>query len=360
MTAVFRLRSVVLAAAAAVVIAGAPASATQEKPTGQGFSFRSSVNLINVTATVTDAQGHFVSGLTASDFEIYEDGKPQQITQFESERVPVSLGIALDTSGSMAGERIAAAQSAVNRFLYDLLGDQDEVFLYRFDSRPQLVHGWTEDRRGVGHALGSISAGGGTAMYDTVAEAIPLFQTGTRRKKALVVISDGNDTSSHTDVKALQQRIRETEVLIYAIGIDASGSPTKSYTSAGSSATGSEPPKSVPVPAAFPGAPVIKTPAQSNPPSSSRPSPGPHMNSGERLNVDALRSLTDDTGGRTEIIVSARDLDPATAGIANELSRQYFIGYSTSAPKDGRWHDIEVRLKKGTYTIRARKGFISG
>ena len=60
------------------------------------------------------------------------------------------------------------------------------------------------------------------------------------------------------------------------------------------------------------------------------------------------------------MIVSARDLDPATAGIASELSRQYFIGYSTSAPKDGKWHDIEVRVKKGNYTIRARKGFISG
>jgi hypothetical protein len=104
---------------------------------------------------------------------------------------------------------------------------------------------------------------------------------------------------------------------------------------------------------------VIQTPAKTSAPASGRPSPGPHM-SNDRINVDALRSLTDDSGGRTEIIVSARDLDPATAGIANELSRQYFIGYSTSAPKDGRWHDIEVRLKKGNYTIRARKGFISG
>ena len=344
----------------AVVLAGSSMSARrQEKPGGQGFTFRSSVNLINVTATVTDAQGHFVSGLTANDFELYEDGKLQQISQFESERVPVSLGIALDTSGSMNGERIAAAQSAVNRFLYDLLGDQDEVFLYRFDTRPQLIRGWTDDRRAVGRALGSVSAGGGTAMYDTVGEAIPLFQSATRRKKALVVISDGNDTSSRTDVNALRQQIRQTEVLVYAIGIDASGSPTKAYSSTGSGTTSSAPPQSVPVPAAFPGAPVIHTPVKTSSPSGGRPSPAPHMGN-ERLNVDALRSLTDDSGGRTEIIVSARDLDPATAGIANELSRQYFLGYSTSAPKDGRWHDIEVRLKKGNYTIRARKGFISG
>lgn len=88
--------------------------------------------------------------------------------------------------------------------------------------------------------------------------------------------------------------------------------------------------------------------------------PGAHRSSSSeaRLNVNALRSITDDSSGRTEIIVSARDLEPATAGIASELSRQYFIGYSTSVPKDGRWHNIEVRLKRGNYTVRARKGFI--
>ena len=132
------------------------AAGPQERPTGQGFSFRTSVELINVTATVTDAQGRFVPGLKPDDFEVYEDGKLQKISQFDSERVPVSLGIALDTSGSMAGEKIAAAQAAVNRFLYDLLGEQDEVFLYRFDSRVALLSGWTDDRRAVGRMLGSI------------------------------------------------------------------------------------------------------------------------------------------------------------------------------------------------------------
>jgi VWFA-related protein len=283
----------------------------------------------------------------------------------------VSLGIALDTSGSMAGERWAAAQSAVNRFLYDLLGEQDEVFLYRFDTRPTLVRNWTPDRGAVGRSLGSISPNGGTAMYDAVSEAIPLFQAGTRRKKALVVISDGNDTSSRTDVDGLRQRIRETEVLVYAVGIDASGSSSAAYSaaavsagSAGSSGSGhppaaAPPQKAGPVPAAFPGAPIIRTPPK--PPSSShRASSAPRSGNSERFNVDALRMLTDDSGGRTEVIVRASDLGPATAGIANELSRQYFIGYNTSAPKDGRWHTIEVRVKRGPYTVRARRGFIAG
>ncbi|TAK18514.1 MAG: VWA domain-containing protein, partial [Acidobacteria bacterium] len=136
----------------------------QEKPGGQGFSFRSNTDLINVTVTVTDANGRFVPGLTRDDFVVYEDGRPQVVQQFDSDRVPVSLGIALDTSGSMAGEKIQAAQAALNRFLFDLLGKQDQVFLYRFDSQPQLIQGWTSDRAAVSRALGTAQARGGTAL----------------------------------------------------------------------------------------------------------------------------------------------------------------------------------------------------
>ncbi len=131
------------------LIALTVAMSGQERPGGEGFSFRTGVELINVTATVTDEQGRFVPGLTADDFRVYEDGKLQAIQQFDNERVPVSLGIALDTSGSMIGEKMAAAEAALNRFVFDLLGDQDEMFLYRFDSRPELVQGWTENRQAI-------------------------------------------------------------------------------------------------------------------------------------------------------------------------------------------------------------------
>ena len=358
-------RNLITGIVAALLIWGAGASAQQQQ-TGPGFSFRTGVELINVTATVTDAQGRFVSGLNIDDFEIYEDGKLQQVSQFDSERVPVSLGIALDTSGSMVGEKIAAAQSAVNKFLYDLLGESDEVFLFRFDSRVNLVSGWTEDRRSVGRMLGSISPNGGTAMYDAVATAVPLAQKGTRRKKALVLISDGNDQNSRTGVDEVRQMIRESEVMVYAIGIDASGNAHGGYGGNaggnGAGVSGGSTRTSAPTPSAFPGArpvPASSAPSAPRPPSNSAPSGG-SKSSNERLNVGALRSITDDSGGRTEIIWSPRDLDPATAGIASELSRQYFLGYSTAAPKDGRWHTIEVRVKKGNYTIRARRGFIAG
>lgn len=347
---------VVAAAVGLALLVGTSISieaARQERPTGKGFSFRTGVELVNVTATVTDGAGRFVPGLRKDDFVVYEDGKPQVISQFDAERVPVSLGVALDTSGSMIGEKIAAARAALNRFLFDLLGQQDEVFLYRFDSRPDLVQPWTVDRQAVARALGSVQARGGTAMYDTVAEAVPLAQAGSRRKKALVVISDGNDTSSRTQLPELRQLIRETEVLIYAIGIDASGiEPPRSAASA-------TPPSSVapPVPSPFPGRKPVHQSAPPPPPApQSRPA---RSGSSDRVNVDALRQITDDSGGRTELIYSSRDLDPATSGIADELSKQYFLGYVSSRPKDGRWHAIEVQVRRGNYLVRARKGFIA-
>lgn len=350
----------ILIASLVCVIASVVLVPAQERPAGQGFSFRSGVSLINVTVTVTDGSGHTVAGLKQGDFEIYEDGVLQPTSHFDSERVPVSLGIAVDTSGSMVGERWVAAQAALRRFVDDLLGSNDEVFLYRFDSQPELVHPWTQDRRQVSRALSTIQPRGGTAMYDTVADAIPLAQRGTQRKKALVIISDGNDTSSSTRVPELTQLIRESEVMVYAIGLDVSGAASRSSGS-NTRTSGSSGPSRPPVPSPFPGRKPAPAPPPSPPPATRPPASSGSSGSSDRVNVDALRALTDDSGGRTEIIYSHQDLDPATAGIASELSQQYFLAYSSSAPKDGRWHTIEVRLKKGngTYRIRARKGFIA-
>ena len=176
---------------------------------------------------MTDRRGRFVSGLDKDDFLVYEDGVPQTLTHFSRERVPVSLGIVLDTSGSMEGERMAAARSALDRFLFDLLGPDDEFFLYRFNYQPRLVHDWTNDPERVSRALGGIRPRGGTALYDAVADAVVLAEQGRHRKKAVVVISDGNDTNSEIRVRDLQRLIRETEVMVYAVGIDSPG-PSRS------------------------------------------------------------------------------------------------------------------------------------
>jgi len=337
-------------------------TAAPQSPAGQTFSFRTNVNSVNVAVTVTDANGRFVPNLRAEDFIVLEDGKPQAVQQFDSERVPVSLGLALDTSGSMAGPKIQAAQAALRRFLFDLLDPTDEVFFYRFDSKPELVQSWTTDRSAIANALGSIRPNGGTAIYDTVAEAIPMTQAGTLRKKALLLISDGQDMNSHMHLDQVRQLIRESEVLVYAVGIEDEGRLSSS--SAPATSTSANPRGSVPTPSPFPGRAVASAPATSSSPSTSSSGSskgcGGSGNSKDRIGAETLHQLTDDSGGRTEIICTQKDLDPATAGIADELRRQYFLAYTSSVPKDGRWHTIEVQLKKGGYHVRSRRGFIAG
>ena len=102
----------------------------------------------------------------------------------------------------------------------------DEFFLYRFSANADLVLDWTNDRDRLASMVGRIHPNGGTAMYDAVAEAVPMAQSGQNRKKAIVIISDGNDTSSRTDVGDVKRIIRETEVLVYAVGIDGQGQAT--------------------------------------------------------------------------------------------------------------------------------------
>ena len=200
---------------------------------------------------------------------------------------------------------------------------------------------------------------GGTAMYDAVAEAIPLTQTGRHKKKALLIISDGNDTSSRTDVPRLKQMIRESEVLVYAVGID-SDSRLTNYggRQPGGVAVPPRQPPRLPIPMPFP------MPGRRRPPGGNQigyvTSPQQPRSYGrgfdERVNVAALRDLTDDSGGRTEIVRIARDFDPATSSIADELSKQYYLGYPAAAAKDGRWHTIRVEVRNG-YRVRARRGY---
>jgi len=340
---------------AALAIAFTSVIAAQEP---QSFRFKSGVELINVTATVADASGRFVPGLRQEDFTVYEDDQPVQVTHFSAERVPVSLGIAVDTSGSMGGTKIQEAQDALDRFLYDLLDRQDEIFLYRFSNSPVLVQDWTTDRQLLSRALGRLYANGGTAMYDCVAEAIPIAMRGRNQKKSLLVISDGNDTSSRTRIDDLKQRIRESEVLVYAIGIDGSGEPA--YQPGIPTAPPPRPPAPVPFP--VPGRPGGRPGSYPPPPSGgSQPKGGWSRSSGDsdRVNVTALRDMTDDSGGRTEIIRDARDLNPSTAGIADELSKQYYLGYASLGKKDGRWHSIRVEVRNRSYRVRARRGYVA-
>ena len=311
----------------------------------EGFRFRSGVELINVTATVTDESGRFVSGLAKEDFRLFDDDESVEVTHFSNERVPVSLGIVLDTSGSMTPDKMGSARGAIERFM-ELLGSDDEMFLYRFANVTELAQGWTKDRKVLSRALNELYAGGGTAMYDGIADALPLAASGKNRKKAIVVISDGNDTSSSTTPRELKEMIRQSEVMVYAIGVDGR---LETY------ARNPQPRSPFPIPSPIPGrGPRWPFPIPGG--GGSGPFGGTRR---EGLDANALHQITDDTGGRTEVVRDFGDLNGATTRIADELSKQYYLGYTSPGHKDGRWHTIRVEVKERRLNVRARRGYVA-
>lgn len=325
-----------------------------------GFRFKSGVDLIDVTATVSDEDGRFVPSLMKDDFTVYENGHRQEISHFSAERTPVSLGILLDTSGSMTPDKMSAARSAIDRFIYDLLDKDDELFFMEFASQARVLQAWTTDRAAISQAVSRVDPVGGTAIYDAIAKALPMAAAGKHKKKALLVISDGNDTSSWISVAALRQQIRASEVLVYALGVDGAV-----RNESGSGRTHQPPP-------------IIGIPGGNPFPRPRGPIHFPQFigqggrggggrrggnggswtrSSGERVNPEALREVTDDTGGRTEIVHGFGDLQAATARLADELSKQYSLAYSSTEDHDGRWHAIRVEVRDRRYTVRARKGY---
>jgi VWFA-related protein len=330
-----------------LVAAGAAIAVVVHRPlhAQDGIYFRSGVDLVNIVATVTDRAGRFVSGLTQQDFVVYEDDRVVDVSLFSAGHVPVSLGFVLDTSESMAGKKIGHACGAIERFL-DQLGPDDEVFLYSFAGRVALVQDWTANPDEVREGLQRVAAEGGTAMYDAVVEAVPMAQSGRNRKKAVVLISDGNDTASRADIDDVRQVVRTTEVLIYAVGIDGQGEPVARRRAPRINF----PPTPFPIPG--PGRPRVPWPLM--------PQLASQIGSvgvTEPLNMSALRELTDASGGRAEIVRRSRDLVPVTTAIADELTKQYYLGYASPASGDGRWHAIRVELSNRSLRVRARSGY---
>ena len=267
-------------------------------------TFRTGIDVTGITVTVRDADGHLVPGLAQDAFTVFDDGEPQQITQFTSERVPVSLGVLLDISDSMFGKRIKDARAAVDRFLFDLLDPSDEFFVFAFNHRPRPLTGWTHAQDEVQRVLAAVQPSGGTAIYDTILESLPLMAKRSKQRAAILVISDGADTASTATNRDVRSALLRSDAFVYAIAID---SPERQ---------------------------AINT----------------------RVNVDTLRDLTAESGGRTEVVHNTADLSDATARIAEELNSQYVLGYYSSHPVDGRFHSIRVRATG--YRVNARHGYV--
>ena len=269
---------------------------------------QSGIDLVMVTVTVFDADGRLVTGLDRDAFQIFEDGVRQTITAFTNERVPVGLGVLLDVSDSMFGQRIADARDAVERFLFTLLTPDDEFFLVAFNHAPKTLTPWTSKPSVVQQALASLRPSGGTAIYDAVISALPQIQRRSKQRAALVVISDGADTASDATMRDVRSALLRSDAFVYAIAIDS------------------------------PRGHAINT----------------------RVNPDALNEMTSQSGGRTEVVQDAEGLEAATARIAEELNSQYVMGYSSPKSMDGKFHSIRVSMKAPGFRVRARNGYVGG
>ena len=286
----------------AFVAGAAPAEEQRVVP-----RFRSGVDLVKVTATVRDAEGRLVGDLTRDDFEIFEDGRPQRITQFDSGRVPVSLGVILDVSQSMLGQRMDDARAALRRFLVDLLEPGDEVFLMVFNHDPKLEAPWTLGPSRLRGRLDRIRPYGATAIYDALMMALPLFAVRAHDRAAVVLISDGSDTASDVTREDVRWQIRLSDAFVYAVGIDA--------------------PERRPI--------------------------------NDRVNARLLRDITGESGGYAELISDSPELAPATERIAEELNHQYTLAYAPTRVPDGRYRRIQVRVRGGEHEVRARRGYVA-
>jgi Ca-activated chloride channel homolog len=267
---------------------------------------KSGVDLVMVTATVLDAEGHLVPDLPKDAFAIREDGAEQQITVFSNDRVPVGLGVLLDVSDSMFGQRIVDARAAVEQFLFTLLDPADEFFLTAFNHAPRALTPWTSTPSVVSDALSAIRPSGGTAIYDAVISAMPQIDRRNRQRAALLVISDGADTASDATLRDVRSALLRSDAFVYAIAIDS--------------------------PNGYP----INT----------------------RVNPAALSEITGQSGGRTEVVHDAEGLLAATARIAEELNHQYVLGYSSPKSTDGKFHSIRVSMREPSLRVRARNGYV--
>ncbi|RMG47663.1 MAG: VWA domain-containing protein [Acidobacteria bacterium] len=260
------------------------------------------VQRVILDVSVRDRARRPVTGLVAGDFEVLEDGRPQRIVEVSTEERPILAAILIDSSGSMK-DRIAAAQEAACRFIAGLR-DGDRAFVIAFDEDVYLIQPVTGDRDALCAAVRSTEAVGGTALFDALDAAYRVLYREKAERRAIVVLTDGEDTESRLDRKALLTEARVSDVVVYAIGLDV---------------------------------PLL---------------------SGARR---GLVEIAEETGGRALFIEKPDELGDAYAAIAEELRSLYQIVYaSDNETLDGRFVTVEVRLpgRRGL-EVRHRKGYFA-
>jgi len=260
--------------------------------------FSSGVNLVEVYASVTDERGEPVQGLAQRDFELRENGEVQTISSFSAGDFPLTVALAVDRSFSMAGERLAGAKSAARAFLGELRAE-DEVTLLGVGSEVEVLAPLSTDRRAQYAALDRVDAFGTTGLHDAIIRAIEITQKG-RGRRALVILSDGNDRYSTASAETALARARASDVMVYPIAIAATRPPL-------------------------------------------------------------FAELATLTGGRSYQLKDPARLADTLRALARELRSQYLLGYTPARALiagSNEWRSITVAVRNGRWRIRARDGYL--
>lgn len=278
-------------------------------------SFRAGVDIVSLNVTVTDTAQKYVTDLTQDDFQVYEDGVKQDVTVFNRTNLPIALAMLVDTSASME-TRLPIAQEAAIGFSHRLRG-QDLAEIIDFDSRVVVLQGFTNNASELETAIRKTAAGGSTSMYNAIYIALKDLKkavatsTDEIRRQAIIVLSDGEDTSSLLPFEEVLDLAKRSETAIYAIGLRSTESST----------SGSK---------------------------------------GFKEAEFVLRQLSQETGGRAFFPTQVSDLTGIYAQIADELSSQYTVGYtSKNSKRDGAWRRVVVRPARTGTQARTKQGYFA-
>lgn len=309
-------RSLMTAAGLAALVAlgaGRPlsAQAPQRKPSDSVF--RAGVEMVSLNVTVLDQQQHYLTDLESRDFTILEDGARQDITYFNRMSLPIALSLLIDTSASME-QRLTIAQDAAIGFAKKLR-PQDLAQVVDFDTRVEVLQGFTADTTALEAAIRNTQAGGSTAMFNALyislkelAKIRPRTEDDVHRR-AVVVLSDGEDTSSLVTYDEVLDLAKRSATTIYAIGLQSRDNG---------------------------------------------------LSKGFKEAEYVLRQLATETGGRAFFPQRPEDLAGIYGVIADELASQYVIGYASSNQKrDGSWRRLTVQVNRTGTTARTKRGYFA-
>jgi Ca-activated chloride channel family protein len=289
-----------------------PAAQTPSESSQQPLAaFRGGVDVVSLNVTVHTKSNKAIPDLSAADFAVFEDGKPQPLIEVSRRKLPLSLSFLIDSSGSMS-DKIDMVQTAAAEFVRRL-GPADQASVVSFASRVQVLQPFTSDRAVLERAIHDVKVGGTTALFNAIyialtdLERIKASTPEDIRRQAIVVLSDGDDTASNLAFDDVLDMARRSHTSIYAIGIRDTIVPTSG-----------------------------------------------HDNEGEFV----MRHLAQDTGGTAFFPHETHELPRIYREVADELASEYFVAYtSTNAQHDGKWRNVSVRVARTDTVARTRPGY---